>query len=136
VRHRRPISAGLAFLSVLLGLTAVIGSSGSSAPVSGQTADASSLTNAGQVEVPIRLADPAVAAVVRPGDVVDVIASDRGASARVVAARVTVTRLPETGGDGLWGTRDGLVMVASDEDEALALAGAAARGPVTIVIHP
>jgi pilus assembly protein CpaB len=88
------------------------------------------------VEVPIRLADPAVAAVVRPGDVVDVIAADRGVTARVVAARVTVTQLPDAGGDGLWGPRDGLVMVASDEDDALALAGAAARGPVTIVIHP
>jgi hypothetical protein len=90
----------------------------------------------GQVEVPIRLADPAVAGAVTPGDVVDVIAAVRGTTAAVVAAGVTVTRLPSSGGEGLWSSGDGLVMVATDHDEALALAGAAARGPVTIVIHP
>ncbi len=135
MRHRRSVSAGFAFLAVLLGLAAVTGGPEAPALVRGDTPGASARVAEGQVEVPIRLADPAVVGVVTPGDVVDVIASLHGTSATLVAEGVTVTGVPSSAADGPWSSGDGLVMVAADEEDVLALAGAAARGPVTIVIH-
>lgn len=89
----------------------------------------------GGLEVPIRLADPAVAGVIAPGDVVDIVAAGQHAGAAVIAEEVVVTALPTSGGDGPWSNDDGLVMVAVNDAQALAVAGAAARGPVTIVLH-
>lgn len=71
-----------------------------------------------------------------PGDVVDVIVADQRSVATLVAANLTVTAVPEAESGGPWADGDGLLMVAATEDEALALAGAAARGPVTVAVHP
>ncbi len=49
---------------------------------------------------------------------------------------LTVTAVPDAEGSGPWTDSDGLVVVAATDDEALALAGAAARGPVTVAVHP
>ena len=137
VLHRRPLSATFAFLSVLLALAAITGGTpGASpdhagSPVSG--GDGAPI-GTGQVEVPVRLSDPSVASVVTPGDVVDVVVADQRSAASVVAAEVVVTTVP-TESSGPWPSGDGLLVVAATDDQALALAGAAARGPVTIILH-
>ena len=135
--HRRPVSAALAFAAVLLGIAAIVGAP-QAAQVDGaidSSAESASATVEGKLEVPVRLADPAVAGVVSPGDVVDVILAGPRSGATVVAAEVVVTALPTTGDGGPWSSDEGLVMVAASDAEALALAGASVRGPLTIVLH-
>lgn len=131
------VSAALAFVAVLLGLTALVQTPGQQPSPNGSGAAPSPAALLdGQLAVPVRLADPAVAAMLTPGDVVDVMVADQRSAARLVAADLTVTAVPDAEGSGPWTQTDGLVMVAATEDEALALAGASARGPVTVAVHP
>lgn len=137
--HRRPVSAGLAFVSVLFGLSALSQAQAPSAADASQ-AQASAVSAAlgdGLLEVPVRLSDPAVAQLLSAGDVVDVIgAESRGATA-VVAEQLTVVSVPDTDSGSAWSADgDGLVVVAASTDTALALADAASRGPVTVAVHP
>jgi pilus assembly protein CpaB len=133
--HRRWVSATLAFVAVLVGLTSLAQpaeperSPRVAAPTSAALLD-------GHLAVPLRLSDPAVAALLGPGDVVDVMVADQRSTARLVAADLTVTAVPDAGSGGPWAQSDGLVMVAATEDQALSLAGAAAHGPVTVAVHP
>jgi len=131
------VSAALAFVAVLVGLTALAQTPEHqpSPGVSGAATSPAALLD-GHLAVPLRLSDPAVAALLNPGDVVDVMVADQRSAARLVAADLTVTAVPDAEGSGPWAQGDGLVMVAVTEDEALALAGAAARGPVTVALHP
>jgi len=135
--HRRTVSAALAFVAVLVGLTALAQSPEQQglSHGSGTTPPTDALL-AGHLAVPVRLSDPAVTKMLAPGDVVDVIVADQAGAARLVAADLTVTAVPNAEGGGPWTNSDGLVMVAATEDEALALAGATARGPVTVALHP
>lgn len=95
----------------------------------------------GYVAVPVRLADDGVTALLRPGDVVDVVASDedpanRTASARVVAAGVHVLVVPSTASATSLGppaSSGPLVVVAATPASALDLAGAQAGSRVGIV---
>jgi hypothetical protein len=135
--HRRVVSAALAFVAVLLGLTALTTTPAQPSSPDGWGAAAAQPTlSDGQLAVPVRLADPAVAEMLAPGDVVDVIVADQRNVATLVAASLTVTAVPEAESGGPWADGDGLVMVAATDDEALAIAGAAARGPVTVAVHP
>jgi Flp pilus assembly protein CpaB len=89
----------------------------------------------GHVIAPLRLADTALAALLRPGDVVDVIAADSQAGQAVVvaaAARViTVPELPdERAGPGLDGT---LVLIDVDAQTASVVAKAAASAALSII---
>jgi len=94
----------------------------------------------GQVAVPVRLADgAAAAALARPGEVVDVLAvgslddSTVGADPTVVAAAVTVLTVP--GRDGPAGSDAGLVVVAVTPAQASALAAAATRSRLSLVLR-
>ena len=135
VVHRRAVSAALAFTAVLLGITAVTGARHAQPDVVGPSAESAASRTQSGLEVPIRLADPGVARVISPGDVVDVVVVAQRAAATVVAAEVVVTAVPSAADDSPWSSDEGLVMVGVSDAQALALAAAAARGPVTLVVH-
>lgn len=130
--HRRPVAAVCAFLAVLLSLSALAGPrelTTTSGTGVGMTVPE------GHLAVPVRLADAGIAALLRPGDQVDVFTSDTRAGVEVVAAAVTVGTAPTTGG-GPW-TDDGeLVVLLASPEQAAVLAGASATGGLTVAVHP
>jgi Flp pilus assembly protein CpaB len=89
----------------------------------------------GTVLTTIRVYDPAAAALVDPGDRVDVVGTDprgRGGT-EVVAAAVTVVSRPDP--DDELGLGDGApLVVAVDQATALALADAAVRRQLTVLL--
>lgn len=94
--------------------------------------------------VPLRPADPAVAALLAPGTVVDVVAldgrdgpgGDAGSAARVIAGRATVlTVLPaQTQSPGRSGTGP-LVLVALPRDDATTVAAASLAGDIAVTLR-
>ena len=135
VVHRRAVSAALAFTAVLLTIAAVTGAPQAEPGKGSPSVESAASRVPSGLEVPIRLADPGVTRVISPGDVVDVVVAAQRAAATVVAAEVVVTAIPSAADDSPWSSDDGLVLVAVNDAQALALAGAAARGPVTLVVH-
>lgn len=103
----------------------------------------------GLVAAPVRLADAQAAALLRPGDVVDLLAAGAvgavdGAvvsDARLVASAVRVVTVPSTGarrfGSALGGTLgDGaLIVVATTATTAARLAGAAVTDRISLVLR-
>ena len=86
----------------------------------------------GQVAAPVRPADLAVSALVRPGDRVDVLATTTGAAAaEVVAAGALVLVAPGTDEAG-----EGLLLLAVDGDTAAHLAAAATAATLTLSLPP
>jgi len=135
--HRRPISALLTFVAVVFGLAAVTADPSGSTALPGAHSRVSHAAPADdELVVPLQLSDPAVAAMLRPGDVVDVMLADQRGDATLVASELVVTAVPGASDDGPWFGGDGLVMVAADAATALSLAGAASRGVLTVAIRP
>lgn len=100
------------------------------------------LSEPGLVAVGVRIADAGLAALVRPGSVVDVLAAigDEGfdrpvgvGTAEVVASGVRVLAVPGGRRSGLEGA---LVLVAATEAQAARLAAAAATGRLSIALRP
>jgi Flp pilus assembly protein CpaB len=96
----------------------------------------------GEVAVGVRVADAAAAALVGPGDQVDVLVAVEGAgTARTVATGAVVLARPAAGGGGglLGGSTDdgagGLVVLGVAREDANALAGAAAQGPLSLTLE-
>jgi pilus assembly protein CpaB len=90
----------------------------------------------GRVIAPLRLADSAVAALLRPGDVVDIVAADAQAEqgARVVAPGARIVTVPQVSDDGAGPSPEGgLVLIDVDSQTAVIVAQAAASGAVSIV---
>ncbi|MGW4356724.1 SAF domain-containing protein [Nocardia sp. NPDC004582] len=87
--------------------------------------------------VPIRLADTAVAEILRSGDRVDLVAGEdtggTGRPARLLAADATVVLVPPS--DGARGRTDRVVLVALDSRRATAVAAASLRTALTVVFH-
>lgn len=100
-------------------------------------------TPPGTVAVPLRLADPASAPLVRPGQAVNVMLSsgdglERQQSTELLAGAVTVV-WTSSGGQAQsdWLSAkdaDGLLVVAASPDQAQRLAGAQTRGKVSVVL--
>ncbi|RBY94214.1 Flp pilus assembly protein CpaB [Blastococcus sp. TBT05-19] len=89
----------------------------------------------GQVAAPVRLADLAVTALVRPGDRVDVLATGTGTGATErVASGALVLAAPGHAGDDEAGA--GLLLLAVDEGTATRLATASAGATLTISLPP
>lgn len=91
----------------------------------------------GASAVPLRPADPGVAALLSPGSVVDVIA-DGPDGPRVLAARAAVLSvLPAAGGPGAAAAAGSgpLVLVALPEAEATTVAAATLAGEVTVTLR-
>lgn len=92
------------------------------------------------VAVPLRLTDSAAAALLRPGDHVDVLAasrpspSDTAPEAAVLAVDLAVLAVPEVPDDPLGGSAP-LVVLAASERTARRLAGAQ-QDLVTVVLRP
>jgi Flp pilus assembly protein CpaB len=87
----------------------------------------------GQVAAPVRLADLAVAGLVRAGDRVDVLAvAPDAAAAELVAGDALV--LAATGEDEQAGR--GLLLIAVDEETAARLAAAATTATLTVNLPP
>ncbi|MEU6849246.1 hypothetical protein ABZ901_04830 [Actinacidiphila alni] len=155
-RRRRSLALGLALTGVLAAsaahgtappqvvaaprgsastTSARVGSHAASVPAAHDAADA-------LVRAPVRIADAAAVALLRPGDHVDVLASSR-----VVAASATVVTVPDrTGGsstagdsavsDTVSGSGNGgaLVVLAVPRRIAAALSGAAVTTPLAVTL--
>jgi Flp pilus assembly protein CpaB len=83
----------------------------------------------GHVIAPLRLADTGLAALLRPGDVVDVVAADPQAehAATVIATNVRIVTVPEVPDDRAGPSPDGgLVLIDVDSQTATVVAQAAA----------
>jgi pilus assembly protein CpaB len=89
----------------------------------------------GHVIAPLKLADTALAALVRPGDMVDVIAADTdGEQGAVVAANARVVTVPQAPDDRVGAGSDGaLVLIDVDSQTAALLAQAAASATLSII---
>jgi Flp pilus assembly protein CpaB len=92
----------------------------------------------GRSIVPVRLADPAVGALLRPGSRVDVVAGDEGNRA-VLASLATVAAVTADDvepRDGPGGTAKGrLVLLDLPSDAAARLAGVSLGGPVAVTLR-
>lgn len=88
----------------------------------------------GRVLAPLRLADAELVALLRSGDVVDVLAADAQSEQAYVAARgarvVAVPQPPETNRGDAAG---GLVLVEVDQETARVLARAAVAATLTVI---
>jgi Flp pilus assembly protein CpaB len=89
----------------------------------------------GHVIAPLRLADTGLATLLRPGDVVDVIAADAQAEqAAVVAAGARVVTIPELPDEGVGPAPEGvLVLIDVDSRTASVVAHAAASATLSII---
>jgi Flp pilus assembly protein CpaB len=105
------------------------------------TALLAALGTSGLVAVPVRVTDgPATAAVVQPGDRVDVIAAadpqDAGAVSTVTVARdVRALAVPAGAGDSSAGDGGGLLVVAATAAQADALAQAATGARLSVTVR-
>ena len=94
------------------------------------------LLPAGQVAAPVRLADLAVAALVRTGDRVDVLATRRTPTAEVVAAGALVLPRPGPVARRPDDPAAGLLLIAVDDATAARLAAAATTATLTVSLPP
>lgn len=100
---------------------------------------------AGRVATPVRIADAGAAALARPGERIDVLVAAApdpaglavAAPARVVAAGVTVitSTAPDSPGSSVSQPAGALLVLATTPAVAIDLAGAAASGPLSVVLH-
>jgi pilus assembly protein CpaB len=87
-----------------------------------------------EVAVPVRVAEAAVAALLRPGDRVDVLSADPegGPAARTVVADVVVLAVPDLGEGAVDGA---LLVLAASRGGASRLAAAAVSGRLSVVVR-
>lgn len=98
-------------------------------------------TAPGTVAVPVRPSDTEAIGLLAPGQLVDVVLTEgngyeRAVDSTVIASRVPVLWVP-TGSSGSWleaGDAAGMVVVAASGADSAALAGAAARGKIFLVL--
>lgn len=82
--------------------------------------------------VPVPLADPGVADVLNPGDLVDLVAVDAAADGHEPALVARAARVRDTP-DGRPGTRS--ILVEVPESAAATLAATAAGTPLAVIVH-
>lgn len=87
-----------------------------------------------EVAVPVRVAEPATGALVRAGDVIDVLSAspEGGESATTVASSVRVLSVPLPGDDPAEGA---LLVVAATRSTAGRLAAAAVTGRLSVLVQ-
>jgi pilus assembly protein CpaB len=97
--------------------------------------DARTSVPPGHVIAPLRLADTALAALLRPGDLVDVIAADpQAGQAAVVAAGARVITIPTVPDERVGpGPEGALVLIDVDAHTASVVAHAAASATLSII---
>jgi Flp pilus assembly protein CpaB len=91
----------------------------------------------GVVAAPVRLADAGVAALLRPGDVVDVLAAGAGdgSAARLVASTARVLSVPSPSPAGALDGGGTLVLLATTSATAARLAAAAVTDRLSVVLR-
>src|SRR5690606_30581496 len=89
----------------------------------------------GAVLAPVRLSDPGLAAVLRPGEVIDIVATDgRSGAAEIVAEAVRLVTLPELGEAAGRADAGGvLLLIETDAGTATELARAAATSTLSVI---
>jgi Flp pilus assembly protein CpaB len=89
------------------------------------------------VATPVRVADPGVAALVRPGDHIDLYATPATGlgPAAVVAAQVPVLAIPDAADDALL-AEGALLLVGTTTRQAASLAEAAVAARLSVVLRP
>ncbi|GAA4793774.1 hypothetical protein GCM10023329_52730 [Streptomyces sanyensis] len=146
-RQRRAAAAGLAVTAAALAASAVGRADDPGGRLARDVPAAAALAAApaegrqpgGElVSAPVRIADAAAVRLLRPGDLVDVIAapgSSGGPDARaeVVASCVRVDRVPALAGEGSSG-EGALVVLSVSRKVAQALAGAGASAPLVVAV--
>lgn len=126
-RHRRPLAALSAGAAVLIALTAVSRPAPTPAAGTGQVA-----LEPGKVAISVALG--MIPAHLVPGAVIDVVTvPEDGSPARIVTRGTAVLNVASASAFGASSMTN--VLVATSEADALALADAAARGPLTALIH-
>ncbi|MFI8435218.1 RcpC/CpaB family pilus assembly protein [Streptomyces sp. NPDC079020] len=141
--QRRAMAAGLALTAAALAASGLGGEEGRAA--SPGAAPETGRPSVRLVSAPVRIADAATVRLLRPGDRVDVIASDDAQrDARVVARDVRVAKVPRTsvegaeftGAGGGAGSGDGgaLVLLSVKRETAVALAGAGMTGRLAVAV--
>ncbi len=92
------------------------------------------LAQPGQTILPVRLPDPGMATLLRPGDEVDLVATDPGTGASALVARdVTVLATPRDLPDGPAGGSGGaLVVFGASSEEAIDIASASLSQFLTV----
>lgn len=95
---------------------------------------ATALAGPDAVAVPVRMSDAEAAGLLRSGDRVDVLATDEGASARLIASDLHVLSTPTRAGGEL---ADGAIVVfAAAPDTARQLASISPTARVTVTLRP
>nr|WP_260255919.1 RcpC/CpaB family pilus assembly protein [Streptomyces sp. 840.1] len=149
-RRRRAMAAGLALTAAVLAVSG-FGGSGSrggdgvtgpggagaaagAAPAAGTARERASPPVRRLVSAPVRIADAATVRLLRPGDRVDVIASEGpGTDARVMAKSARVAQVPQTSTEGP--TENGALIVLSVPRAAAAkLAGAGVSAGLAVIL--
>lgn len=126
-RNRRIVAAALAGLATLIVVSSL--PHGSAAPTPTDTVSLSS----DEVAIAVTLQSRAMAEAIQEGDQVSVVAvSDEGFSS-IIAERA---RVLHAGSGSGFVSGDAAVTLAVDEASALRLAGAPARGTLTVIIRP
>ncbi|OKI35155.1 hypothetical protein A6A29_15325 [Streptomyces sp. TSRI0281] len=143
-RQRRAMAAGLALTAAALAASGLGGEEGKAAPPGPPPEPGRQSVRL--VSAPVRITDAATVRLLRPGDRVDVIASEEaGGDARVVAKDVRVTKVPRTaaedtdlpdtgGGTGPEAGDGALVVLSVRRETAVALAGASASGHLAVAV--
>lgn len=124
--RRRPLAAVLAGAAVLIGLTSLKPAPAISAPTMDPTRPV-----AGEVAIAVELSSQAAAAVVSPGDRVDIVEHADMTTPRVIARNA---RVLSAGSAGFLASSSAVLLVAVDEPTAMRLAGA--TGDLTPMIQP
>ncbi|MFJ6436774.1 hypothetical protein [Streptomyces sp. NPDC091416] len=146
-RQRRAMTAGLALTAAALAASGLGGSgagsgAGNAAGPGGGRGAAEAATTASRrvpppvrlVSAPVRIADAETVRLLRPGDRVDVVASEgAGAGSRVLAKGARVTRVPEVSAEG--STEHGaLIVVSVPRATATTLAGAGISAGFAVIL--
>lgn len=126
-RHRRAVAAALAAAAVLITVTTL-----RSDPPPPIVTEQAPPVAPGEVTVPVPIGLRAVIDLLQPGDIVDLVAVTAEGSTDVVAQRARVIDAPPSGLAG----SVGVLLVAVHESDAVDLAGAGARGSLSVLIHP
>ncbi|MGH3859798.1 SAF domain-containing protein [Actinokineospora sp.] len=111
------------------------GAAGEGEPITEARLVGPSAVGPGFAAVPVRLSDPAVAELVRPGSRVDIVSTDKRGGEAVVLARdatvVTVRRDDQVNG----GRRGSLLLIALARDSAARVASSSLERPVTVTLR-
>ena len=126
-RYRRPVAAALAAVAVLLTVSTLRVD-----PAPPAVTEQAPPVAAGEVTVPVPIALRSVVDLLEPGDVVDLLAITPEGDTDVVAQRARVVEAPSAG----LSSSGGVLLVVVPEADAVDLAGAGARGSLSVLIRP